>query len=48
VIHEITDNWEKFGAAEAMKKIAKSIKYKEYLVKEHGSEELADEKYENI
>ncbi|OQY38853.1 MAG: hypothetical protein B6229_04955 [Spirochaetaceae bacterium 4572_7] len=48
VIHEITDNREKYGAADAMEKIAKSIKYKEYLVKEHGSEELATEKYENI
>jgi hypothetical protein len=31
-----------------MEKIAKSIKYKDYLIKEHGSEEIAQEKYENI
>lgn len=48
VIHQIIDEREKYGAAEAMEKIAKSIKYKEYLVKEHGSDELASEKYENI
>jgi hypothetical protein len=48
VIHAITDDWDNYGAAEAMEKIAKSIKYREYLVKEHGSDELADEKYENI
>lgn len=48
VIHEITDNWEKYWAAEAMEKIIKTIKYKDYLVKEHGSEELALEKFENI
>jgi hypothetical protein len=31
-----------------MEKIVKAIKYKDYLVKEHGSEEMAQEKFENI
>lgn len=48
VIHEITDNRDEYGPSEAMEKIIKSIKYKDYLIKEHGSEELANEKYENI
>ena len=48
VIHAITDNREEYWPSEAMEKIIKSIKYKDYLIKEHGSEELANEKYENI
>lgn len=48
VIHEITDNRDQYSPAEAMEKIVKWIKYRAYLVKEHGSEEIADEKYENI
>lgn len=48
VIHEITDNWEQYSPADTMEKIVKWIKYRAYLVKEHGSEEVADEKYENI
>lgn len=48
VIHEITDDRNKYWPADAMEKIAKSIKYKDYLIKEHGSEEIAQEKYENI
>ena len=48
VIHEITDNRNQYSPADAMEKIVKGIKYRAYLVKEHGSEEIADEKYENI
>lgn len=48
VIHEITDNRNQYSPADAMEKIVKWIKYRAYLVKEHGSEEIADEKYENI
>ncbi len=48
VIHEITDNRDQYSPADAMEKIVKWIKYRAYLVKEHGSEEIADEKYENI
>lgn len=48
VIHEITDNREQYSPADAMEKIVKWIKYRDYLVKEHWSEEIADEKYENI
>ncbi len=48
VIHEITDHWEKYAVADAIEKITKSIKYKDYLIKEHGSEDAAMEKFENI
>lgn len=48
VIHEVTDNWDKYTVADAMEKIVKSIKYKDHLIKEHGSEDAAMEKYENI
>ncbi len=48
VIHQITDDWNSYWPSEAMEKIVKAIKYKDYLVKEHGSEDLAQEKFENI
>jgi len=47
-IHEITDNRDKYTVADAMEKIVKWIKYKDYLIKEQWNEEAAMEKYENI
>ncbi|MCK9467218.1 MAG: UvrD-helicase domain-containing protein [Candidatus Absconditabacterales bacterium] len=49
IIHEITDNWDKYGPADTISKIIQSIKYKSHLEekKTHGSSKVA-ERYENI
>ncbi len=48
IIHEILDEIDKLAPADVLLQLVKKIKYKEYLVKEEGSEEKANEKYENI
>ncbi|MEI7558210.1 MAG: hypothetical protein WCJ45_05345 [bacterium] len=35
-------------ATETVETLVKKIKYREYLIKEEGSETAADEKYENV
>lgn len=49
IIHEITDNWDKYWPADTISKIIQSIKYKSHLEekKTHGSSKVA-ERYENI
>jgi len=38
----------KLTPAELIETLVKKIKYRDYLVKEEGGEQQADEKYENI
>lgn len=48
IIHEITDNWDKYWPADVISKIIKSIKYKEHLEKIHWNNEAAEERFENV
>jgi DNA helicase-2/ATP-dependent DNA helicase PcrA len=48
VIHPVTDIMESISPSEVIDKLVKNMKYKDYLIKEEGSEAKAEERYENI
>jgi len=48
IIHGVTDILETLSPSQIIEKLVKSMNYKAYLIKEEGSESLAEEKYENI
>ncbi len=48
VMHDLRNELPKLSPAEFIEKMAKAIKYRDYLVKEEWGESAADEKYENV
>lgn len=48
IIHDILEKIDTLSPADVILQLVKKIKYKDYLIKEEGSEEKANEKYENI
>lgn len=48
VIHSVTSIMDQISPSEVIDKLVKNMRYKEYLIKEEGSESKAEERYDNI